>query len=175
MQAPHPEPGRESDPSPAHQPLTLGQPARPVLQLALRIWNPKPVPKPSITPDLERLGWPERCAEVVCHALLGVEHWLSRGGWLREWIRLNLWIAVVLIVVALLVVPPVTAVLEGVRDWTGLLGATVANINTAVATLPPIVLALATGFLVVKLIQRQRALRQSQSQSQRRHDHDPYS
>ena len=61
-----------------------------MLRLALRIGNPKPAPKPGITADLERLGWPERCAEVVCHALLSVEHGLSHGGWLREWIQLNL-------------------------------------------------------------------------------------
>ncbi len=135
-----------------------------------RVWHPAPVSKPKTTPDLERLSWPERSAEVLCHALLSLEHWLSRGGWLREWIRLNLWIAVVLIVMALLVVPPVTALLEGVRDWTGLVSATVGNINIAVGKLPPIVLALATAFLVVKLIQRHRLTRRPQ----RRPDYNPY-
>ena len=57
------------------------------------------------------------------------------------------------------------------RDWTGLLSASVGNINAAVAMFPPIILALAAGFLVVKLIQRQRAARQRQ----RRHDYDHYS
>jgi hypothetical protein len=170
MQASHPDYERERDPSPADQPANLGQPARPVFQLARHVWNPKPVPKPVIPTDLEQLSWPERSAEVVCHALLSVEHWLSGGGWLREWIRLNLWIAVVLIAAALLVIPPVTAVLEGVRDWTGLLGATVGNINVAVSTLPPIVLALASGFLILKFIQRQRANRRPQ----RRQDYDQY-
>ena len=171
MQPSHPDPDRERAPSPAKPPASLGQPARPVFQLARHVWNPTPVPKPVFPTDLEQLSWPERSAEVVCHAFLRMEHWLSRGGWLREWIRLNLWIAVVLIVATLLVIPPVTAVLKGVRDWTSLLGATVVNINVAVATLPPIVLALATGFLVVKLIQRQRSLRRPQ----RRQDYDHYS
>ena len=158
MQAPHPDPDQQADRT-ADQPAILGPPVRPVFQLARRVWNPAPVPKPVIIADLERLPWPERSAEVVRHALLSAEHWLSSGGWLRQWIRLNLWLAVVLIVAALLVVPPVTALLEGVRDWTGLLSATVGNISVAVTTLPPIVLAIATGFLVLKLIQRHRVRR----------------
>lgn len=91
---------------------------------------------------------------MVRHALLSAEYWLSRSGWLREWIRFNLWLAVVLIVSAVLIVPPVTALLEGVRDWSGLVSVTLVNVNTAVAGLPPIVLALVTAFLVVKLFKR---------------------
>ena len=170
MQAPDPNLDQGADPVPTEQPARLSQSARPVFQMTRRVWHPAPVPKPKITPDLERLCWPERSAEVVCHALLSLEHWLSRGGWLREWIRLNLWIAVVLIVISLLVVPPVTVVLEGVRDWTSLVSATVGNINTAVGKLPPIVLALATAFLVVKLIQWHRLTRRPQ----RRPDYNPY-
>ena len=134
------------------------------------MWDPAPVAKPMIDPDLYQLSGPERCAEVVRHALLSIEHWLSQGGWLREWIRLNLWLAVVLIAATVLVIPPVTALLEGVRDWTALVSATVGNVNTAVATLPSIVLALATGFLVVKLIQRHRAKRRPP----RHHPYDNY-
>ena len=167
---PPPDPDRLPDQDGDEQSTSLGPPARPVFQLARRAWNPVPVAKPVIITDLERLSWPERSAEVVCHALLSAEHWLSPHGSLRAWIRLNLWLAVVLIVAAVLVVPPVTALLEGVRDCTGLLTATVANINAAVTTLPPIVLALATGFLVVKLFQRHRATRRHP----RRPDYDEY-
>lgn len=163
MQLPPPDPDHDDEPAP------LGPPARPVYQLARRVWDPTAVAKPEIS-DLDELSWPERSAEVVRHALLSVEHWLSRGGWLREWIRLNLWLSVVLLVAALLVVPAVTALLEGVRDWTGLLGATIGNINAAVASLPPIVLALATALLLIKLLQRTWLRRRPQ----RRHPYDHY-
>ncbi|QTN32930.1 hypothetical protein HZ994_11545 [Akkermansiaceae bacterium] len=123
-----------------------------------------------IPADLEQLSWPERSAEVVRHTLLSIEYWLSQGGWLREWLRLNLWTGAVLIVLSLIVVPSLTAILGGIRDWTGLLGATIDNINVAVATLPPIVLALATAFMAVKLIQRHRANRRPQ----RRQEYNPY-
>jgi hypothetical protein len=168
MQTPYHEP---DDGCPPNDPGSLPGPRhRPALRLARRMWDPAPVAKPMIDPDLDQLSWPERCAEVVRHALLSIEHWLSGGGWLREWIRLNLWLAVVLIAATVLVIPPVTALLEGVRDWTALISATVGNVNTAVATLPSIVLALATGFLVVKLIQRHRTKRRPS----RHHAYDNY-
>jgi hypothetical protein len=169
MQTPPPESDRQADHPDADQPTTLGPPARQVFRLARRVWGPAPVPKPVIPTDLEYLTWPERSVAVVGHAMLSLEYWLSRGGWLREWVRLNLWLAVVLIVAALLVIPPVTAVLEGFRDWTGLMSATMSNINVAVAKVPPIVLAIATGFLVIKLIQRHRSTRRP-----RRQDCDDY-
>ena len=99
-----------------------------------------------------------------------MEFWISRGGWLREWIRLNLLIGVVLMVAALLIVPPITILLEGIRDWSDLMTASVGNVSLAVTTLPPIVLALAAGFLIVKLIQRYRAKRHRQE----RHPYSHY-
>ena len=67
-----------------------------MLQLARHVWTPVSIPKPAIYAELEQLPWPERSAEVVIHALLSTEFWLSRSGWLREWVRFNLWLAVVL-------------------------------------------------------------------------------
>ena len=165
-------------PNPDHEPIRRLPPSenpeeptgRKGWRIARRVWDPAPVPKPTIDPYLDHLSWPERCAEVLRHGLLSVEYWLSQGGWLREWIRLNLWVGVVLLAAAIMVVPPVTALLEGVRDWTGLVSTTVSNINAAVSALPAIVLALATGFLVVKLIQRYRGNRRRQH----RHPYDHY-
>ena len=163
-QSPH-DPDREGD-----QSITSGASSQQLIPLARRVWNPAPVSKPMIATDLEHLSWPERSAEVVRHALLSAEHWLSRSGWLREWIRLNLWLGVVLIVATLLVVPPITAILGGVRDWTALLSASVGNINAMVSRMPPIILGLATAFVVVKLIQRHRGRRPPN----RRPEYDQY-
>lgn len=171
MQTPPPNTDPPMRINPDERPVSQEPACAPASERFQRTWDPDPLPKPRIDPSLELMNWPERSAEVLRHALLSVEYWLSRGGWLREWIRLNLWTGAVLIVVlSLIVVPPVTAILGGIRDWTGLLGATIGNINVAVATLPPIVLALATAFLAVKLIQRHRAIRRPQ----RRQEYIPY-
>ena len=167
MQTPNPDPESIRRLPPSENPKEPN--GRRGWRIARRVWDPAPVPKPTIDPYLDQLTWPERCAEVLRHGLLSLEYWLSQGGWLREWIRLNLWVGVVLLVAAIMVVPPVTALLEGVRDWTGLVSTTVSNINAAVSALPAIVLALATAFVAVKLIQRYRAGRR-----QRRHPYDHY-
>ncbi|MCH7225090.1 hypothetical protein [Haloferula sp. A504] len=155
MQALPPDPGK---PVP-EEPAPLGPPGRPVFQLARQVWRPAPVARPVIIAQLDRLRWPERSAEVVRYNLLRAEHWLSPSGFLREWIRVSLWLAVVLTVAAVLIIPPVTALLAGLESWSGLVSTSLTNITTAVSAMPPIVLALATAFLVVKLIQRHRATR----------------
>ena len=158
--------------------LSTGTPAprddtRPITTLVGQLWTPKAIPKPEIEPHLTDLDWPERSAEVIAHALLRAEYWLSRGGWLREWLRLNLYAAVLLTVAVVLVIPPVTAILEGVRDLTGLLSATIDNVSTGVSKLPPIVLAVATIALLVKLFQHRRRGRRP-PREMRREDYDPY-
>ncbi|MDP4899028.1 MAG: hypothetical protein NWR03_14760 [Akkermansiaceae bacterium] len=80
------------------------------------VQNPVPLPPPVVDPDLERLNWPERVAEVSRYGVLCAEYWLSQRGTLWEWLRLNLWAAIVLTVAAILLIPPVTAVLKGAAE-----------------------------------------------------------
>jgi len=117
-------------------------------------WNPVPVPRPKIAANLGDLSWPERSSEAICFTLLSVEHWLSRSGFLREWLRLNLWLAVILTLTAVLLVPPLTALLAGAAEWTSLGGSVVDNIHAAVLKLPPIVLAIASVLLAAAILQR---------------------
>jgi len=160
MKAPPPDPELEPGQERNDQLIATEPKSRPVTALVRSVWQPVPIRPPRIDPHLPGLHWPERAAEVTRFTLLRFEHWISPSGWLREWIRACLWLAVVLIVAAVLIVPPVTALLEGVRDWTGLVSATMTNVNTAISAMPPIVLALATAFLAVRLIRRHRANRQ---------------
>lgn len=127
------------------------------------LWNPVPVPRPQIDEDLASLSWPERSVEVIGFAVFSVEHWLSRGGVLREWLRLNLWLAVLLTLAAVLVVPPVTALLEGAAEWSSLGGEIVENITSSILRLPPVVLAIATLLLVIKVGQRHWQRRRSRA------------
>lgn len=125
-----------------------------VLAVSRFLWNPAPLPPPVIDPDLEQLSWPERVAELSRYGLLGAEYWLSQGGTLREWLRLNLWAAIVLTVAAVLLVPPVTAVLKGAAEWTALLGEILENVSAAIMGLPPLVIGLATLLLLLRIGQR---------------------
>lgn len=125
------------------------------LSVVFRLWNPVPIPMPTVDPEFRDLPWLERSVEVIRFTLLSVEHWLSQRGVLREWIRLNLWFAVVLTVAAVLIIPPVTAVLEGAAEWTGLIGNVIENVTEAVLKLPPVVIGIATLLVLFRLGWRQ--------------------
>ena len=118
------------------------------------VQNPVPLPPPVVDHDLERLNWPERVAEVSRYGVLCAEYWLSQRGTLWEWLRLNLWAAIVITVAAILLIPPVTAVLKGAAEWTALLGEILENVSAAIIGLPPLVVGLATLLLLLRIGQR---------------------
>ncbi len=85
--------------------------------LAKQAWHPAALLPPRVDSEFELLGPIERSAEVLCYQCRKAEYWLSPGGWLREWIRLNLRVAVFLAVPAITVGPLMTFMLEGVSSW----------------------------------------------------------
>lgn len=120
-----------------------------------RLWDPTPIAPPTVDPNLQDLPWPARSAEILRYSILSIEHWLSQGGSLREFIRLNLWFGVILTIAAVLIVPPVTMVLEGAAKWTELLSAIIGNIAGIFIKLPPIVIGIATIFFVIRWLGQQ--------------------
>ena len=99
---------RESDSSAAAVEIRKRSLAATVQDILRTTWQPSVVPLPVVDPDLAELPTLERVAEVCRYQLLQLEYSLSRGGGIREWLRLNLLLAVLLIIPALLVVPVVT-------------------------------------------------------------------
>ncbi|QQL43738.1 hypothetical protein [Sulfuriroseicoccus oceanibius] len=118
------------------------------------VWNPTPVGKPAIDRDLPELSWPERTVEVLVYSVLSFEYWLSPGGLLREWIRLNVAVGVVLMVCAVILVPSLTAVLKGAVEWTLLSAEVAQNMTNMMTAMPPIILALGSMILLFKVIKR---------------------
>ncbi|MFT5471045.1 MAG: hypothetical protein ACI8UO_006178 [Verrucomicrobiales bacterium] len=135
-----------------------------------RLWNPTPIKRPRIDPNLLDLPWMDRSAEVLRYSILCVEHWLSQGGSLREFVRLNLWFGVILTVSAVLVIPPVTLVLQGAVKWTEMFSSIIGNIASVFIKLPPIILGIATIFIVVRWLGQQP--RKDRRLHDRRHSHD---
>jgi hypothetical protein len=102
---------------PSHVKPNLARRAR---GLVLRHWEPKKLDAPLIDPELIHLTLVERSSEVFRHVLLSLEYWLSPGGALREWIRLNLRIGAILGVPALLLAPLITFALRQINAWVAL-------------------------------------------------------
>ena len=144
------------------------------LSVVNQIWSPRQLPVPVIDRHLEKRSWPERCAEVIRYSILRLEHWVSRGGWIREWIRINLWIGLILSTAALLIVPPLTAVLRGTVEFTGLFGDIIENLTSATMKLPPVVIGIATLLVVFRYLYRHWWIRRGRRQSDRSYGFEEY-
>src|SRR5437762_8013158 len=82
---------------------------------------------PRVNPKLPSLTPVERAAEVLRYSVLRAEYWLSPDGVMRRRIRfaVRLWIYVV---IAALIAPGVTAVIQHVTGWTAMSAEIVRNI-----------------------------------------------
>lgn len=95
----------------------------------LTTWNPQPIEKPTIDNELPSYPFLIRSVEVLKYQMLRLEYSLSRGGGLRAWFKLNLLVAFLLAIPALLVVPVVTALLSGLASWSAFLYQTMRNLT----------------------------------------------
>lgn len=94
----------------------------------LSAWRPVPLEPPQVDPDLEHLSGLERITEVLRFQFLRVEAAVSPMGGLRAWLKLNLLVAAVLGIPALIVVPVVTYLLHGFATWSGYLSQIAENL-----------------------------------------------
>jgi hypothetical protein len=83
---------------------------------------------PRVDPRLTSLTPLERAAEALRYSVLRAEYWLSPEGAMRQRVRfaLRLWIYVM---IAALIAPGVTAVIQHVTDWTAVSAEAVKNIT----------------------------------------------
>jgi hypothetical protein len=82
---------------------------------------------PRVDPQLTNLTPLERAAEVLRYSVLRAEYWLSPDGAMRQRVRfaMRLWVYVV---IAALIAPGVTAVVQHVTGWTAMSVEIVQNI-----------------------------------------------
>jgi hypothetical protein len=143
-------------------------------RLALSLWKPEPLPEPDIDPDMLELPWPERSAEVTRHFVLSAERWVSPSGWLREWVRINVRLAVAFAATALLVVPTVSALLAGAADWTSLVAEAIGNTVGAAMKLPPVILGAIALVVLVRWLRSRRLIGRERKRQGHREDYDGY-
>lgn len=80
-------------------------------------WNPQPINPPKIDPELEDLTPLQRSAEVIHYSILSIEFWISPNGQVREWVRHNSRLSLILAVPAFLILPIVTFALWQLVSW----------------------------------------------------------
>jgi len=80
-------------------------------------WNPKPIDPPKPDSDLGNMNGAQRSAETIRYSILSFEYWLSPLGRLREWVRLNSKLCMILLIPGVLVLPLVSWIIYLVAGW----------------------------------------------------------
>lgn len=119
-------------------------PRSPLPKWQVRLWSPQPIARPRPDPAMLALPPVQRSVEVVVYWLARTEHWISPSGWLRAWVRLNLWSAVVLATIAFTVIPAVSALVAGLTGLTLELSRISDDLGRSFASLLPV-----TGTLIL--------------------------
>jgi hypothetical protein len=112
-------------------------------------WNPKPIDPPRID-DLSPLDPLTRSAEAIRYSILSVEFWVSSDGQVREWLRNNGRLALLLSIPGLLVIPLVVFIL--VQIATGM--DALVSVAGSLVLLPLFALVLAVVLLVLLFMAR---------------------
>jgi hypothetical protein len=77
----------------------------------------RPVCRPAVDRDLERLSFVERVAEVLRYSILRLEYSLSATGELRAWFKGSLSLALLLAIPAVLIMPVLTLIFGTFVTW----------------------------------------------------------
>jgi len=81
-------------------------------------WDPKPVSETVIDPAIFKRSALERASCILIHTLLRLEFAISPQGVLREWARLCLRLCIMLSLPALLVMPALIVLADGILEIT---------------------------------------------------------
>jgi hypothetical protein len=122
-------PALNSPPNSSLQPAPVSTPILQGLKtVILKHWHPQEIRPPIVDPDLPHQTGIERSAEVFRYSVLAAEHWLSPAGCMREWLRFNTRVAIILAIPSVMIVPIITYSLTQFTTWTTLLVQTTSNL-----------------------------------------------
>ena len=88
-----------------------------ISQKIKRGWQPKPLKPPKVDPKIESLDAIQRSAESIKHSILSTEFWVSPNGQVREWLRHNGRLAILIGIPAFVILPIITFVLWQLGVW----------------------------------------------------------
>jgi hypothetical protein len=97
-------------------------------RLAVNTLQSVPLEPPALDPNFSRLAALERAGEVLRYHARRTEHWLSPGGHVRAWLRLNIRLALVLGIPTVLLTPIVTLILTTAVTWSARLAEIARNL-----------------------------------------------
>ena len=107
---------------------------------------------PQVAPAFTQTDQIQRATEVLRYSVLKFEYWLSPNGNLREWLRWNTSVAIILSIPTLLIVPVITWLLGQFATWSALLVQIASNLIVFPITGILTIALLSAVFLFIRLI-----------------------
>jgi hypothetical protein len=111
------------------------RPERSLFTLVRDAWQPVSISAPTIDRGLNEMMVLERVTEIFRYQLLQTEYMVSPGGGLRAWLRVNMLLALLLLIPAMFVVPVVTSLAGQFATLTAYLYQASVNLFYTVLTL----------------------------------------
>ena len=108
-------------------------------------WRPNQLHPPAVDPMFPTMDAIQRSAESIRYSILSWEFWASPNGQVREWLRHNTRIVVLLMIPALIIIPLIGFVLNQIASW-------VAAISTIAGHMIIIPVLLLLAFVVITAI-----------------------
>ncbi len=133
----------------------LSSEVKPSLTMRLTQWfQPTAIDPPQVYPRLTKLRPLPRAGEVLRYTFHRAEHWLSPGGLLREWVRHNLRLALVVTIPLLIFAPALTLMMTHATEWSAQLLDIAGNLAQIPRRISPGVLITAAGCLLLRWLTR---------------------
>ena len=121
-------------------------------QLADGTLQTRPLEPPALDARFSRLAALERASEVLRWHARRAEYWISPGGHLRAWLRLNICLALWLGIPAVLLTPVVTLILTTAVGWSARLAEIARNLAVIPAWLGSGLMAITGITFLLRLI-----------------------
>jgi len=112
-------------------------------------WHPQKLQKPAVDPMFPNMDAIQRSAESIRYSVLSWEFWVSPNGQVREWVRHNTCLVIILSIPALLIIPMIGFALSQIARWTVAL-ATIAGHMIIIPVL--LLVALVVITIAIKLV-----------------------
>ena len=119
-------------------------------------YDPQPIARPAVNPQLPLMTAIPRITEVCRYSLAKLEYSLSSGGGLRAWFKLNLLLALMIAIPALLVMPAITLVLGTFATWTDFLAMAATNIFWATLAIIATSALITGGLFAIRMLTSRR-------------------
>ena len=121
-----------------------------------RIVNQSVVPiqldRPALHPRFSKFGPIRRSADLLRYSVLKAEYWLSPAGALREWIRLNVKLWLIVGIPTLLLTPLITMLFASAERWSALMARIFINLAHVPAWLGTGILGITTILFLLRLL-----------------------